>query len=66
MEDAYELLKSRKRTQESFSEVIRREFSKSNRPMSDFVGKWKDTPELKKIFDEILERRHSKKWRDLS
>ncbi len=63
MDDAYHLLKSRKMKNESFSDVIRRELKTSKRPLSDFVGAWKDIPEMKKIFDEILERRHSGKWR---
>ncbi len=63
MDDAYELLKSRKRKDESFSAVLRREIGKSKKPLTDFAGRWKDTPEIRKIFDDILERRHNKKWR---
>ena len=63
MEDAYRLLKIRKRREESFSDVIRRELEMSKKPLIEFAGAWKDTPELKKRFDGILERRHKKNWR---
>ena len=63
MDDAYSLLKSRKLKNESFSDVLRRELKESKRPLTDFAGKWKDFPEMKKIFDDILARRHSQKWR---
>jgi len=40
MEDAYRLLKARKKVNESFSDVIRRELKTSKRPLIDFAGKW--------------------------
>ena len=63
MDDAYNMLKSRKLKNESFSDVLRRELKESKKSLSDFTGKWKDLPEMKKIFDDILERRHNQKWR---
>lgn len=41
MEDAYRILLQRKRAQESFSDVIRREFSKKGK-ISDHAGIWAD------------------------
>lgn len=38
MEDAYELLKSAKRDDESFSDVIRREFSSKKNDLKKFWG----------------------------
>ena len=38
MEDAYELLKSAKRENESFSDVIRREFSSKKQDLKKFWG----------------------------
>ncbi len=40
MEDAYNLIKSRKKPNESFSDVLRRELSGSKMPLTDFAGKW--------------------------
>lgn len=41
MDDAYDLLKKAKLKDESFSDVIRREFS-SKAKVSDFFGAWED------------------------
>ena len=63
MEDAYNLLKAKKEINESFSDVIRRELDAPKKLLIEFAGKWKDRPEIKKVFNEIFERRHSNKWR---
>jgi predicted CopG family antitoxin len=54
MDDAYDLLKKSKLPNESFSDVIRREFS-SKKKMSDFFGAWSDfdTNSLKKNIAEL-------------
>ena len=57
MEDAYNLLKAKKENSESFSDVIRRELSKSKRALTDFAGKWKflDRKEIELIKNTITE-----------
>ena len=64
MDDAYDLLKARKLKKESFSEVIRRELSKSKRPLTDFAGKWKflDEKDINLIKEAILKSREDS-WR---
>jgi predicted CopG family antitoxin len=42
-EDAYRLLKERKRESETFSDVVRR-VVRPRRPLTDFVGIWKEVP----------------------
>ena len=53
MDDAYELLKNAKNSEESFSDVIRRKLS-SKKKVSDFFGVWKDfdVTDLKKSIAE--------------
>lgn len=60
MEDAYELLKKSKKPDESFSDVIRREFS-SKKKMTDFFGEWRDfdVEPIKKRIGE--NRKHNEK-----
>lgn len=48
--EAYELLRAQKRPGESFSDVVKREL-RPKRPLSDFVGIWKDMPEGE--FEEV-------------
>lgn len=43
-EEAYALLRSKKRPGESFSDVVKR-LGTPRRPLADFVGIWKDMPE---------------------
>ena len=43
MDDAYELLKKNKLPHESFSEVVRRTFTKKY-DLSPFIGAWKEMP----------------------
>lgn len=43
-EEAYALLHAQKKPGESFSEVVKRLAGK-RRPLTDFVGIWKDMPE---------------------
>jgi predicted CopG family antitoxin len=40
-EDAYVLLKARKRSEESFSDTVKR-LARPRRPLSDFAGMWSD------------------------
>ena len=42
--EAYELLKSQKKPGESFSEVVKR-IAARRRPLTDFIGIWKDIPQ---------------------
>ncbi len=42
MDDVYDLLVSLKRSDESFSEEIRRVITKKNADMMSFAGAWKD------------------------
>ena len=42
--EAYGLLKAKKRHGETFSDVVKREF-RPRRPLTDFVGIWKDMPD---------------------
>lgn len=41
--DAYEILKAKKRSGDSFSDVVKREL-RPRRPLSQFAGIWKDLP----------------------
>ena len=64
MDDAYNLLKSRKLKNESFSEVLRRELKKSKKPLTDFAGAWnflseKDIEEIK----EAIRKSREDSWR---
>lgn len=58
MEDVYKLLLARKMTDESFSDVIRREL-KRKRDIMEFAGAWKDlvsnkeAEEMKKTIKEF-------------
>lgn len=56
--EAYELLKSKKRPGESFSEVVKR-VAAPRRPLSDFIGIWKDLPkrELEEVKEIVREGR---------
>lgn len=67
MEDAYNLLAMHKRANESFSDVIRREFGKKG-DISKFIGAWKDMPdeEFKAIEDSVRETRENAKARRLN
>ena len=66
MQDAYELLKADKKPNESFSDTIRRNFSKKT-SMRDFFGSWDGdfADEVKTAIDEMKEydRKHSKLWK---
>lgn len=64
MDDAYELLARNKRKDESFSDVVRREFSKKG-SILDLAGAWsdlsdKDAEEMEKSIKKSREytRRH--------
>ncbi len=64
MEDAYELLVRNKRKDESFSDVVRREFSKKG-SILDLAGEWsdlsdKDAKEMEKAVKKSREytRKH--------
>lgn len=61
--EAYEVLRDEKRKGESFSEVVKRLAGK-RRPLTDFVGLWKDVPkeDLRSIEDAI--RRGRERDRD--
>ena len=66
MEDAYDLLKSKKTASESFSEVLRRELKTSKRSITEFAGKWNflDKEDIKKIKTVIKKSRdYSYKYR---
>jgi predicted CopG family antitoxin len=58
--EAYDLLRAQKRSGESFSQVVKR-LAASRRPLSSFVGAWKDLPT--KTLREIQTER--KRLRDL-
>lgn len=60
---AYDTLKMLKRGKESFSDVVLKVTKKEKKPLLEFAGKWKNMDEMDKIFSNILERRHKKKWR---
>jgi predicted CopG family antitoxin len=45
-EDAYLVLSARKRSGESFSEVVRR-LARTERSLREFVGAWEDVPDSK-------------------
>lgn len=62
MDDAYELLKNAKNSDESFSDVIRRELS-GKKKISDFFGAWKDfdVEDLKKRIAESREYSRKRK-----
>lgn len=64
MDDAYELLARNKRKDESFSDVVRREFSKKG-SILDLAGAWsdlsdKDAGEMEKVIKKSREytRKH--------
>ena len=58
--EAYDLLRGHKRAGESFSQVVKR-LAGSRRPLSSFVGAWKDLPP--KTLREI--QRERKQLREL-
>jgi predicted CopG family antitoxin len=59
MEDAYRLLLARKRAEESFSDVIRRELSKKGR-ISESAGVWSDmTDEQLRRFEDSRRKARS-------
>lgn len=62
MEDAYELLAANKESSESFSDEIRRVFTKK-RGLMALAGTWKDVPseEIAKMKKSIYEGRKSKR-----
>ncbi len=70
MNDVYELLKSKKREGESFSDVIRRLNTPPKRKFSDCIGLWADIPDedFKRMERNILSLRKGttkallKKW----
>ncbi len=69
--DAYELLKRQKRSEESFSDTVKR-LAKPRRPISDFAGMWSDLSdkerrELDRVYSGIrdADRRRSERIRRL-
>lgn len=56
--EAYELLRKRKKTGESFSDVVKR-MAGPRRPLTDFAGIWKGIPreEFRKITKAIRKAR---------
>jgi len=53
--EAYEVLKSRKREKESFSDLILRLHDERQEKLSDFIGAWKDRPpEVKEEHRRII------------
>ena len=62
MDDAYELLKKAKGKNESFSDVIRRDYSKK-KTMKEFFGAWKDLPvdDIKKVISDGRELSRKRK-----
>ena len=67
-EEAYEVLRSQKRPGETFSEVVKR-LGPRKRPLTDFIGIWKDMPEadLRRIENYVrrgrqLDRRRMRRW----
>ena len=65
-EKAYRTLSILKRKKESFSDVVLRVAREEKAPLSRFVGIWKEDPEIKKIYDDVLSERHEKKARWVS
>ena len=52
-EEAYGLLRSRKRPEETFSDVVKR-IARPRRPLTDFVGIWSsDSTKERAAFDQL-------------
>ena len=65
MEDAYRILLQRKRQEESFSDVIRREFSKKGK-ITDGAGIWADlTDEDQAKMEALINKTQSSAYNDI-
>ena len=65
MEDVYRILLQRKRAQESFSDVIRREFSKKG-SILDGAGLWADlTDEDQAKMEALIKKTQSTVYNDI-
>ena len=63
-EDAYEGLKDLKKTEESFSVVIRKLVANEKRKgLLGLAGSWKDNNEMLKIMDSVIKDRKNFKLR---
>ena len=64
---AYETLKSLKKKNDSFSDVVLNLIKKEKKAsLLDFVGIWKDATEMDKIFENILHERHNSRDRKIN
>lgn len=65
-DDAYASLKALKYKNESFSEVVRKITKEiKKKKLLSLAGAWKDSPEMDKIFKNILDVRHKSKERGI-
>ena len=64
---AYETLKSLKKKNDSFSDVVLNLIKKEKKAsLLDFAGIWKDATEMDKIFENILHERHNSRDRKIN
>lgn len=64
---AYETLKSLKRRNNSFSDVVLNLVNKEKRAsLLEFKGVWKNAPEMDKIFEDVLHERHNSRDRKIN
>jgi len=65
-DDAYFDLKSIKREDESFSDIVRRiTIEEKKKSIMEFAGMWKDNKEMEAIFKDVLKERKNFKMRNL-
>lgn len=64
---AYSSLKSLKRKDESFSEIVLKLVDKGKKAsLLEFAGIWKSMPEMDRVFEDIINERHKAVDRKIS